>query len=117
MTYEEFKKRACEVEEAIVSKGYDPKALWRLLRVLQGDVTPTDTELQYEYHYYKNTPRKYLVVKPHVPLQKHIPRGTDHRGNCSDCGAPLPFSGVCRSCGADNYWNVRLGVSKRKDKQ
>lgn len=67
MNYEEFKKRVCEIEEAIRAKGYRPGPMWHLLRVLKGDLRPPGATEQTERWWHSRRERRYLIVRPLAP--------------------------------------------------
>lgn len=108
MNYELFKRRVCEVEEAVLRKGYSPKALWRLAKVLRGDVEPPDDPV-----FPHKGERKYIVVKPYA-ARRDRRRNTPAHGHCIECHAPLSVFSVCTKCGTDNYYYIRLGITKKE---
>lgn len=114
MTREQFKNLVCKLEEAILTKGYRPERVWRLYRVLQGDLTPLGSTPEIERWYFSRRPRKKLVVGTIAPPRRRKRRNTAIHGHCIECGSPLSKKRVCETCGTDNYWYIQLGLTKEK---
>lgn len=100
-----------EIEHAITERGFDPSAVWTLLKaVLFGDKGVGC----------KGKPRKNFALTEHLwdtRGRKREPRKffREKDGSillCYECGTPINRKQICPECGRDNQYAIMLGVCK-----
>lgn len=101
-----------EAERRIRSRGYSPKHLMRLFRLL----TKGDKGASVKRGYRKNICTKDYKWVDEVYEYKRQKDVKGPRGYCVACGAELRKTFICQECGEDNQYADWLGLTEKKKK-
>lgn len=101
-----------EAERRIRSRGYSPKHLMRLFRLLTKD----DKGASVKRGYRKNICTKDYKWVDKVYEFKRQKDAKGPRGYCIACGAELRKAFFCQECGEDNQYADMLGLTRKKKK-
>jgi hypothetical protein len=101
-------KDMLELEAALIARGFIPHRVWRLYQEVMGDHgTGTRRHIRSSVCPTESRRKKDVQVRQRVVI-----------GYCAECGNAFGQPGIaCLHCGADLYYQTRLGLNVRKGKK
>lgn len=101
----------CELEEALVARGFIPCRMWRLYREITGD-----------HGFSSKLKKARRSVRPVDSRRKAAGKRTPAEEKatcyCAECSGAIHRQGVvCPHCGADLYYATWFGFTNRKERK